>query len=168
MIRRVMFVGLAASLVVAGSSLALADAQRWTFNDLSSEQIEDVLDRAADVLTYEQSVDGVGRPMWQIEHVDTGLRFRLYVYDDESEDPEDYESLLARAGFAMPTPPTVWTVNGFNQSKRFARAFLNEDGDPIIESDLDLFGGVTEDAILRFVLRFAVTLNEFASYIGYR
>jgi len=165
--RRVAVASIALAFVIAGCCPSFADAQRWTFNDVSADQLEDILDRAADALSYERSVDGVGRPMWNVEDSETGLRFKLYMYDDDESDPEAYESILARSGFGMPNPPTIWTINGFNQNKRFSRAFLNDDGDPIVEADLDLFAGVTEDVVLRFVMRFIVTLSEFAAYIGY-
>ena len=87
----------------------------------------------------------------------------------ESADlPDNFESLLTRAGFGMSSPPTIWTVNGYNQDKRFARAFLNEDGDPIIEADLDVDGGVTDETIKRFLLRFILSVDSFASWIGYQ
>jgi len=165
--RGVAVAGFALAFVIAACCPSFADAQRWTFDDVSADQLEDILDRAADALSYERSVDGVGKPMWNVEDLETGLRFKLYMYDDDESDPDDYESILARSGFGMTSPPTIWTINGFNQNKRFSRAFLNDDGDPIVEADLDLFAGVTEDVVLRFIMRFTITLSEFAAYIGY-
>ncbi len=159
---------LALVFLVAGSGSALADGQRWTFDDLAAQQIEDILDTLGDVMTYERDTDGTGDPMWRISITESGLNFSLYVYDDDEDDPDNYESLLARSGFGMSSPPTIWTVNGYNQEKRFSRAFLDEDGDPIVEADLDVGGGVTDEAITRFLLRFTLSVNSFASWIGYQ
>lgn len=159
---------LALVLLVVGSGSALADGERWTFTDLSVQQIEDILDTLAAVMTYERDTDGAGDPMWRISITASGLNFSLYVYDDDEDDPDNYESLLARSGFGMSSPPTIWTVNGYNQDKRFSRAFLDEDGDPIIEADLDVQGGVTDEIIKRFLLRFMVSVDSFASWIGFQ
>lgn len=166
--RRHAFAGLVLVLVLAGSSLALADGERWTFDGLVQQQIEDILDTLADRVSYQRDTDGAGDPMWRVEDVESGLSFSLYVYDDDENTPDEYESLLARAGFDMPTPPTIWTINGYNQSKRFVRAFLDDDGDPYVEADLDLRGGVTEDTIVRFLARFIGIIVSFASWIGFK
>jgi len=158
---------LALGLLVVGSGSTLADGERWTFTDLSAQQIEDILDTLGDVITYERDTDGAGDPMWRIS-IESGLNFSLYVYDDDEDDPDNYESLMARSGFGMSSPPTIWTVNGYNQGKRFCRAFLDEDGDPIIEADLDVQGGVTDEIIKRFLLRFILSVDSFASWIGYQ
>lgn len=41
-------------------------------------------------------------------------------------------------------------VNQFDLEKRFGRAYLDGDGDPVLESDLDLEGGVTEARVLDY------------------
>ena len=166
--RRHAFAGLVLVLVLAGSSLALADGERWTFDSLAQQQIEDILDTLAGRVSYQRDIDGTGDPRWRIEDVESGLSFYLYVYDDDENTPDEYESLLVRAGFNMPTPPTVWTINGYNQSKRFVRAFLDEDGDPNVEADLDLRGGVAEETIVRFLVRFIAIVISFASWIGFQ
>ena len=159
---------LSLGLLAVASASALADGERWTFTDLSAQQIEDILDTLGDMITYESDTDGAGDPMWRISITESGLNFSLYVYDDDEGDPDNYESLLVRSGFGMSSPPTIWTVNGYNQGKRFCRAFLNEDGDPIVEADLDVGGGVTDETITRFLLRFMLSVKSFASWIGYQ
>lgn len=42
-------------------------------------------------------------------------------------------------------------VNGWNRSKRFSRTYLDTDGDPCLELDLDLKGGVTRERITDFL-----------------
>jgi hypothetical protein len=41
----------------------------------------------------------------------------------------------------------VNTVNEWNKSKRFGRAYIDGDGDPCVELDFDLEGGVTDENI---------------------
>jgi hypothetical protein len=45
------------------------------------------------------------------------------------------------------TKANVNTVNDWNKSKRFGRAYIDGDGDPCVELDYDLEGGVTDESI---------------------
>lgn len=45
------------------------------------------------------------------------------------------------------TSANVNTVNDWNKSKRFSRAYIDGDGDPCVELDYDLEGGVSDDSI---------------------
>ncbi|MFB9069157.1 YbjN domain-containing protein [Pseudofulvimonas gallinarii] len=48
------------------------------------------------------------------------------------------------------TKATHETVNQFDTEKRFGRAYLDRDGDPVLEADLDLEGGVTEARVVDY------------------
>ena len=62
-----------------------------------------------------------------------------------------YKGKTISARFALAgTSATIDTVNAFDKEKRFGRAFLDDDGDPVLESDLDLEGGVTEARVKDF------------------
>jgi hypothetical protein len=63
--------------------------------------------------------------------------------------------------------PTLERINAWNREKRFSRAFL-DDGDPVLESDLGLTGGVTRETVVSFLKTFEVSLSEFATWIGFR
>lgn len=56
------------------------------------------------------------------------------------------------------------TVNEWNRTKRYSRSYLDSDQDPVLELDLDLAGGVTEDRIIDFLstcrLSFSAWLKE--------
>jgi Putative bacterial sensory transduction regulator len=45
------------------------------------------------------------------------------------------------------TRANVQTVNEWNKSKRFGRAYIDTDGDPCVELDYDLEGGVSDASI---------------------
>jgi len=42
-------------------------------------------------------------------------------------------------------------INAWNRGFRFSRAYLDDDGDPSLETDLDLEGGVTRGAVTEWV-----------------
>jgi hypothetical protein len=50
-------------------------------------------------------------------------------------------------------PVTMAKVNQWNSSSRFARAYVDDDGDPILEADLDMDGGAPMEAVENFFLR---------------
>ena len=77
-------------------------------------------------------------------------------------------SLQLYAGFNMEKPPTLERINAWNREKRFSRAYLDKDGDPVLESELDLEGGVTRQAIISFLETFETSLSRFATWIGFQ
>jgi len=45
------------------------------------------------------------------------------------------------------TTANLNAVNEWNKTKRFGRAYIDNDGDPCVELDYDLEGGVSDDSI---------------------
>ncbi len=52
-------------------------------------------------------------------------------------------------------------INLWNKSKRFSRAYLDDEGDPVLESDINLEGGVTERAIAKFLKVYSISMAAF-------
>ena len=52
------------------------------------------------------------------------------------------------------TPCSLRKINQWNKEKRFSRAYLDDDGDPCIEADLEFDGGVTRKAICEWIKTF--------------
>jgi hypothetical protein len=67
----------------------------------------------------------------------------------------------------MKKPPTLERINAWNREHRFSRAYLDADGDPVLEADLDLSGGVAEGVIRAFLDLFEESLRAFAAWIGF-
>ncbi|MFC1660765.1 YbjN domain-containing protein [Gemmatimonadota bacterium] len=81
------------------------------------------------------------------------FRVQFYFYSGG----ESIQFHWAAAG----TKATMEKVNKWNKEKRFSCAYLDEDGDPHLELDLDLEGGVTEEAVRRFIKVSGVSLMSF-------
>lgn len=52
-------------------------------------------------------------------------------------------------------------INEWNSSKRFSRAYIDGDGDPVLMLDLDLEGGITEDRLHNFFVTVNFSLRTF-------
>ena len=75
----------------------------------------------------------------------------------------DYPSIQLHAGFKAEADPDA--INAWNRDNRFGRAFLDTDGDPILQYDLDLEGGATERTFQEFVRTFRALLEDFSETV---
>ncbi len=57
-------------------------------------------------------------------------------------------------------------INTWNQTRRYTRVYLDKDGDPVMEADVDLDGGAPLEAVEGFVLRQRSMIAQFAKYVG--
>jgi hypothetical protein len=78
------------------------------------------------------------------------------------------ENLQLAAAFGMRNRPTLERINAWNQEKLFSRAYLDKDGDPVLDSYLRLKDGVTLETVVYFLKNFEVSLSQFATWIGFR
>lgn len=87
-----------------------------------------------------------------------GYRLLVIVGSDKGR------SLMTR--FAVSgTDATLQSMNEWNRTKRYSRAYLDDDGDPVLESDLDLDGGVTRARVEDFFRTFSSALSLFLRHI---
>jgi hypothetical protein len=88
-----------------------------------------------------------------------GYRVLIVVGSDRGR------SLMARFAIAG-TRATLKDMNDWNRDKRYSRAYLDRDGDPVLESDLDLDGGVTRARVKDFLRTYNEALRLFLQHIG--
>lgn len=62
---------------------------------------------------------------------------------------------------------TLGRINDWNASKRYTRAYLDKDGDPVLEADLDLEGGVSYGAVAEFFKTWVTSVKLFTQHIGF-
>lgn len=80
-----------------------------------------------------RDTDSFGDPL--IRSAADDIRFSISFYDC---DDGPCDSLLFYAGFDSPRPRNLTLVNDWNRDYRFARAYLDSEGDPVIEMDVSL------------------------------
>jgi hypothetical protein len=78
------------------------------------------------------------------------------------------ESLQILTPFPTRNRPTLERINAWNREKRFSRAYLDQDGNPVLEWDLGLGEGVTLETVVSFLRIFEANLSQFATWIGFR
>jgi hypothetical protein len=76
------------------------------------------------------------------------------------------DDLQLFAAFKEKEPVTLSRINEWNQSKRFARAYVAKNGTCAIEADLDIEGGVTVETVVRFIALFSEIAQEFQKHIA--
>jgi len=106
-----------------------------------------LLEKVVDSLTVDELIElmegegyaieqhELGFIQWKIE----GFRCQLFIADDA-------EALQFHVSFGDGNA-TLRKVNDWNATKRFSRTYLDDEGDPHLELDLDMAGGVTEARI---------------------
>lgn len=60
---------------------------------------------------------------------------------------------------------TPQQMNEWNKAHRFSRAYVDGDGNPILETDIDFTGGVSEDNIKAWVRLFRDLLVSYVDYL---
>jgi len=85
-----------------------------------------------------------------------GLTYALYVYDDD-----DLQMYFGVTGYVL----TPEHMNEWNRNKRLSRAYLDDEGDPILEADLLANAGFTEEQFLEWFKVFNYSALEFRQYL---
>jgi hypothetical protein len=77
---------------------------------------------------------------------------------------ENMESIQFYVAFSD-SKSTLSRVNTWNKEKKYSRSYLDNDGDPVLELDLDLAGGVTRERIVDFLLTCRVSLSAWKTSV---
>jgi Putative bacterial sensory transduction regulator len=64
------------------------------------------------------------------------------------------------------TSANVTLVNEWNKSKRFGRAYIDADGDPCVELDYDLEGGVSDESIKVWFDTVNLIVRSFRTHVS--
>lgn len=79
---------------------------------------------------------------------------------------KDRQSMQAYLGFRQDERTSLEQMNDWNKTHRFSRAYLDGDGDPCLELDLDLAGGVTPARIEDYLLTVKVSVVAFQKFLN--
>ena len=146
-------------LWIIGGALTLPIAAQPIYTGATEVLIRQVL--AEMEIDYEQSLDDNGDPIWRYTHND--ILATLIPYDPTIVG--SYESLLFFAGWNTEEDFPLSATNEWNRTSRFGRAYVDDQGDPVVELDLLLAGGVTMQTIKEYMNVFTETVMSFGATI---
>lgn len=157
-----------AQLLVNAVDLARATPAKPTavrdgvVRDLDAAEIEAML--VALGYTLDARTDSYGDPFWVI-YLDPAT-VALFVDDPVDSAPGRYQYLQLFALWATAGEISYEKVNDWNRISRGSRAYLDEEGDVVLESDLYLRDGVSRDTVTQFFQRFEQSVIRFKAYLG--
>ena len=108
-------------------------------------------------------VDGDGDPM--IRSSVGGTQFAVVFYGC-SEDHDNCQILLFKAGYELDSKVGMSVINQWNASRLFGRAYLDDVSDPWIELVLNVHGGVTRQQFENTFEWWETSVGEFETEIG--
>ncbi len=154
-------VGLTALAVVFALSVGwardpTAGSLERIYTRLSVDQISEILDDmelAYVTTTTEEEL------VWFFERA--GMMILLLSRSDAS----GITSLQLYTYNSLPGPPDYELINEWNRTKRFSRAYLDRDGDAVLEADLDVSMGIPLSAINRFIDMFTVSAMTYKAFV---
>lgn len=154
-------VGLTALVVVLALSVGWArdlttGSLERVYTRLSADQISEIFDDMELVYVTDAMGDEL---VWFFERA--GMMMLLLSRSDAS----GISSLQLYTYSNLPGPPDYELINDWNRSKRFSRAYIDRDGDAVLESDLDVSMGIPLGAISRFIDMFTVSAMTYKTFV---
>jgi hypothetical protein len=109
--------------------------------------------------------DKVGDPM--ITSSVGGTNYQIFFYNCTAS--KDCATVQFHSGYDLSTPVTLESINLWNRTQRFGRAYLDKENDPILAMDVDLDdGGISHELFIDNVEFWTSVLATFERHIGYR
>lgn len=87
-----------------------------------------------------------------------GVQYQVLFYG--CTDNRDCRAVQFRAAWSMPDV-TLQALNEWNRTKRFGKAYIDHEGDPVIEMSINLDFGVSEDNFVDTVDWWRIAVTDF-------
>ena len=99
-----------------------------------------------------------------IESNRNGLKFLVLFMN--CEDNRNCKTLQYYMGFSDAKDVSLDRLNQWNRTKRFARAYRDEEGDPVLEMDVDVdFAGIPRENVGETFNTWASLMDSFREFI---
>lgn len=106
--------------------------------------------------------DDQGDPL--VEAIAGGRPYDITFYDCTGN--ADCQTIMLRAAFRA-SGQTADEMAEWNRAQRFGKAYLDAEGNPTVEMNVNLTGGVTTANLADSLDRWETVLSEFAGHVGY-
>ena len=156
---------LASSLVPAGwlaaEPVASADGpdEAAAIRHLDPSVLASIL-TAAD-FSFEEVKDEQGDPLLKVSPGDSGAAKIDMLFVGCGNDPS-CEDVLLRATYSPNKPVALKVANDWNLRNRWARAYVNDKKEAVIEMDISAYGGIGRDAVEGMVNTFFKIVRDFS------
>ncbi|RZI55358.1 MAG: YbjN domain-containing protein [Zymomonas sp.] len=108
--------------------------------------------------------DGEGDP--KISAKIDGTTFHVYFYNCTGN--KACATVQFHAGYDLKKPIKLERINEWNRTHRFGRAYVDDEGDPILQMDLDLDdGGVSRLLFIDNLEFWSTVVSKFEQHIGF-
>ena len=151
-----------ANLVAATAALVLVGAAEGQ-ELITGANVDSVLAAAAEYGEANLVEQPNGDPLINAKVGDVGYQI-FFRNCTENANCEDINFFL---GF-LDVKPTLEVVNEWNASKRFSRAYLDQDKDACVEMDIDLVEGVSPAYLSSQIAIWTMVVDQFADHVGYK
>lgn len=92
--------------------------------------------------------------------------FSVFFYGCDANTTRNCKSVQLYAGFSPKTKPTLEALNAYASDNRWGRIYRDDDGDPVVEMDIDLEkGGMSEALFLDNLEYFEAVMDRFGEYV---
>ena len=116
---------------------------------MTAGKVERIITSFSDVKNFKER--GNNSYIFEVE----GLKILLFNHED---------SLQLNASFSDKV--TMSRINEWNRTKRYTRAYLDKENDPVLQGDLELTGGVTEKNVKEWLKTYVVCLKAFRKHLA--
>ena len=159
---------LGASVLATAPALAqnnrAAPARVETFHDggMSGPEVVAWLQKAG--YKAELSKDDGGDPL--IDSAAEGTKFKIYFYDCDKAQAR-CKALQFSAGFDLKTGLKAEKMNEWNKGHRYLKAYIDEEGDPYIQYDVNVNAGRTLAGLDDDFGVWTSMISEFTTFIDW-
>ena len=150
-----------AALLALASAASAAEAQMVRAQDPQS------LVKALQARGYvaQLTTDRTGDPL--IRSAASGTNFQIFFYNCTNN--KECATVQFHAGYDLKTGTSLVSINEWNRTQRFGRAYLDKENDPILEMDVDLDdGGVSQLLFIDNLEFWTSSMGGFEKHIGFR
>jgi hypothetical protein len=146
----------------AALSVASAQAEDLHKDGMTGPEVAAWLQKAG--YKAELTKDDGGDPM--INSAANGSTFKVYFYDCDTAKTR-CKALQLSAGFDLKTPLTLEKINEWNRKNRYLKAYLDDEGDPYVQYDVNVNAGRTVEGLDDDFGVWTGMLDDFTTFIGW-
>ncbi|MDB5528605.1 MAG: YbjN protein [Devosia sp.] len=149
--------------MLAGGALVLALTGSAYAANITASDTDEILNVARGYGSASISTSSNGNPM--ITGRIDGVNYVFYFLG--CTDNRDCQNGYFYLGFAD-LKPKIEIINDWNRDNSFSRAYLDQDQDAVVESDVYMAQGISTEALDGQFGIWADTMSKFADHVGFK